>query len=178
MNVLNMLLQGTPPDFAAGGRTFYGKMPQGRRERQPGLRLHVLKPFLRSNRAADTLGLAQRGIDRRLVERFTQKRSEVAHPLQRRRHIDRARAFPGDVGARARLGPVFRALDQPRPDRIQRDIARRAHQMRLIHRDGTEPPLPQMPGRSRAGIDIAGIVAVHVAERPAQPVSSLDTATM
>jgi hypothetical protein len=29
MDVLKMLLQGTPPAFAAGGRTFYGKMPQG-----------------------------------------------------------------------------------------------------------------------------------------------------
>lgn len=29
MDVLKMLLQETPPAFAAGGRTFYGKMPQG-----------------------------------------------------------------------------------------------------------------------------------------------------
>jgi hypothetical protein len=29
MDVLKELLRGTPPAFAAGGRTFYGKMPQG-----------------------------------------------------------------------------------------------------------------------------------------------------
>jgi hypothetical protein len=33
---------------------------------------------------------------------------------------------------------------QPRPHRIERDVAQRRGEMRLVHGDGDEPPLPEM----------------------------------
>jgi hypothetical protein len=39
------------------------------------------------------------------------------------------------------MRPVLRPRHQPRPDRIERDVARRIEQMRLIDDDGAEPAL-------------------------------------
>ncbi len=50
----------------------------------------------------------------------------------------------------ARMGPAPRALDQPRGRRVQRDGARRRHQVVLVHRRRAEPPLKQMVWRARA----------------------------
>jgi hypothetical protein len=87
------------------------------------LRLHILQPLLRSDRTADALCLAQRGIAHRLVERFAQEGREVADPFQRQRGFNMTVTLTREVCPRARLAPVLRPLDQPRPHRIERDIA-------------------------------------------------------
>src|SRR3546814_2027474 len=42
--------------------------------------------------------------------------------------------------------------------------------MRLIHRDRTEPPLPKMAGGAHAGVDIARIAPMQIAEGSPQAV--------
>jgi hypothetical protein len=41
----------------------------------------------------------------------------------------------GQMRPHARPRPILGALDEPRPDRIHRDIARRRHQVVLVHHD-------------------------------------------
>src|SRR5258708_28906826 len=43
--------------------------------------------------------------------------------------------------------------------------------MILIHGNGSEPALPEMPGAPTAGVNNAGIAAVHGRKRLAQPVA-------
>jgi hypothetical protein len=42
--------------------------------------------------------------------------------------------------------------------------------MLLVHRDRDELPLPKVPGYSQAGVDVAGVMAVDIAESTPQPV--------
>ena len=83
----------------------------------------------------------------------------------------RAREEPGDVDeavvascemrADARQRPILRALDEPRPDRVQRHIARR-HQMVLVHDDGAEPRLEQVSGHPEPRIDESAVAPVRL----------------
>ncbi len=73
-----------------------------------------------------------------------------------------------DVRGSTRPAPVLGPLGQAGADRVERDIAQRADQMRLVHRHRAEAALPQMAGHAHPGIDVAGIVAVHVAEGAAE----------
>jgi len=42
--------------------------------------------------------------------------------------------------------------------------------MVLVHHDGAEAPLPEMPGAESAPMDDAGIASMHRRQRAAQPV--------
>ena len=42
--------------------------------------------------------------------------------------------------------------------------------MLLVHGDGTEPALPEMPAAFAARLDDAGVGAMHARQRPPQPV--------
>ena len=74
------------------------------------------------------------------------------------------------MGSHARPAPVFGTGNQPRPDRVEAHITQRRMKMRLIRRDRSEPPLPQMAGLSCPCIYIAGIAPVEVAKGAAQPI--------
>lgn len=52
---------------------------------------------------------------------------EVIDPVQHRAHDDQAVVLPGQVGAHAGPGPVFRPIHEPRPHRVQRHIAHRRY---------------------------------------------------
>ena len=68
----------------------------------------------------------------------------------------------------ARPAPVLGPLDEPRSDRVQRHIARRRHQMLLVHRRRAEPRLEQMPGHAEPGIDRGRIAPMGLTERAAK----------
>jgi hypothetical protein len=63
-----------------------------------------------------------------------------------------------------------RALDKTRPHRVERDVAQRRGEVRLVHDHGAEPALPEMAAALAPRMDDAGITAVHGGERPAQAV--------
>jgi hypothetical protein len=52
----------------------------------------------------------------------------------------------GKMRRRVRPRPILRLRDQPRAHPIERDVARRRHQVRFIERDGREPVLKEMAG--------------------------------
>ena len=68
----------------------------------------------------------------------------------------------------ARPAPVLGPLDEPRSDRVQRHIARRRHQMLLVHRRRAEPRLEQMPGHAEPGIDRGRIAPMGLTGRAAK----------
>src|SRR5271166_4740172 len=65
---------------------------------------------------------------------------------------------------RDRLGP----RDESCPDRVQRDIARRRHQMLLVHGGRTEARLEEMARDPQPRVDDRGIAPMRLAERPSQ----------
>jgi hypothetical protein len=69
----------------------------------------------------------------------------------------------------ARPAPLFRSRDQSRPHGIERNLAQRADQMRLVYRDRAEPPLPQMAGHAPSHVDVSCIATMGVSECPPQP---------
>jgi hypothetical protein len=72
--------------------------------------------------------------------------------------------------ARARPAPILRACDEPRPHRVEADIAQRGCEIRLVHRGRAEASLPEMPRALVARLDDAGIGAMHARQRAAQAV--------
>ena len=140
------------------------------RQGHPRPRLHLSDPGRRSHRSTDQLGLAQRPVGLSLIEVLIQKRPEVADPLQRRLDGDHPVAAARQVRDGARPAPVLRPRRQPRPHRVQGHIAQRRDQMALIHRHRAIAALPQVAARAHPGVDIAGVVAMHLAERAPQTV--------
>ena len=66
------------------------------------------------------------------------------------------------MGAHARPAPVFCPRDEPRPDRIERDVTHRCGEMRLVHGSGAEAAaLPEMPRPPQPGVDSPGITAMR-----------------
>ena len=61
-----------------------------------------------------------------------------------------------------------RTLDQSRPSRIERHIARRRHQMLLVHDDGAKARLKQMPGQAQPRIDDAALTPMRFAQGAAE----------
>lgn len=78
-------------------------------------------------------------------------------------------------GARCfRLGAVFRITPHPRPlaepraHRVERDIAQGCAEMILVHRDASEPPLPEMSAALLPRMHVARVVSVQRCERAPQ----------
>src|SRR3974390_2990133 len=70
---------------------------------------------------------------------------------------------------RAAPTPLRRALDQPRAQWIQFDIACSRQKVRLVHDKGSKPPLPQIPAPFLAEIDPPRVTPVRLADRSSQP---------
>lgn len=117
---------------------------------------------------ADPFCAAQR-VRQRFILARAQQRGEIRDSLQNRRGIGNP-VGPRRIeqGMNARPWPVLGPLGQPRPHRVERDITQGRKQMRLIHRNATEPPLPEMPGPLLARVDPPGIAAMHLGKRAAQ----------
>jgi hypothetical protein len=62
---------------------------------------------------------------------------------------------------------VLRAAGEPRSHRVQRNIARRHHQMVLVHGDGADARLKQASGHAQPRIDESAIAPVPC-PRPAR----------
>lgn len=58
-----------------------------------------------------------------------------------------------DMGPRAGIGPVDSTISQAGANRIHQDIACRRIEMRLIHRKGGEPALPEATGPALSPVD-------------------------
>lgn len=56
------------------------------------------------------------------------------------------------------------AFDQPRPHRVERHVAHRMCEVRLIHPHRAETSLPEMPCPALPRVDIAGVAAMGVGE--------------
>ena len=85
--------------------------------------------------------------------------------LKKRRDGHEAVVAPRQMRANARPAPVFRPFDKPRPHRVHRQVARRRHQVLLVHRDRAEPRLEQMAGHPEAGVDRRRVAPMRLAER-------------
>ena len=72
------------------------------------------------------------------------------------------------MGGNARPAPVFRPFDKPRPHRVHRQVARRRHQVLLVHRDRAEPRLKQVAGHPEACIDRRRVAPMRLAERASE----------
>ena len=131
---------------------------------------HVFEPFARADGATQGFGLAQGGISEGFVELLVQEGAEVSDAFQCRRHGDDVVVRPAKMRPRTRPGPVLGAFYQSCADRIERDVTQRGEQMLFVHRDRTEPPLPEVSRYPEPGVDIAGVVAMDVPEGPAQPI--------
>ncbi len=57
--------------------------------------------------------------------------------------------------------PVRRPLGQPRAHRVERHIAQRGAEVRLVHGHTAEAALPEVAGALLPGVDAAGIAAMH-----------------
>lgn len=71
--------------------------------------------------------------------------------------------------ANARPEPVFGARSEFGSNRIERNVARRRHQMRLVHRNRAVARLEQVSADAQPRIDHAGVAPVRLAERPPEP---------
>ena len=71
---------------------------------------------------------------------------------------------------RTRPKPIPRPINEPRPHRIEGDIAQRRRQMRLVHRHGAKPTLPKMTGRLLTRMNMSGILSMHFRERTPQTI--------
>ena len=100
-----------------------------------------------AERAADQLVAAQRG-EAGIIGVRIEEIGEIRRPVEERRRLDEPASRPARCALNARTGPVPRALDHPRGRRVQRDSARRRHQVVLVHGDRAEPPETDV--RSRA----------------------------
>ena len=63
-----------------------------------------------------------------------------------------------------------RPPDKARPHRIERHIAQRRGEMRLVHDHGAEAALPKVAGALATRVNDAGIATMHGGKRAARPV--------
>ena len=71
------------------------------------------------------------------------------------------------VGAAPR--PIAGLVDEPRPNRVEFDIAQGGRKMLLVHHERRETPLPQIPPPSFAEVDVTRVTLVRFADGAAQP---------
>ena len=125
--------------------------------------------ILRPDGTADALAFAQARRRRGVLVRV-EEAGEALDARAGRRDAGQAVVLEAEQSARARPAPVLRAFDEPRPHRIERDMALGRDDMRLVHRDRPEPPLPEVAGAPPARMDAPGIGAMHARQGAAQPV--------
>ncbi len=70
----------------------------------------------------------------------------------------------------ARPAPILRPPNKPRADGVERDIRNGRRKVRLVHRDASEPPLPEIASALLARLNMPRIGAVHARQRRAQAV--------
>src|SRR4051794_4578301 len=99
-----------------------------------------------------------------------QQRPPVVDAGARRDEVGDSVVAQPEVGTRARPVPLLRPLDQPRPHRIELDIAQAGMEVRLIHCDRGEAALPQMAAPALALVDRPAIAAVDRRQRRAETV--------
>jgi hypothetical protein len=87
------------------------------------------------------------------------KRSEVGEPV----------LFTSDMRPGGGPAPILGPPGQPRPHRIELDVAHRRHQMGRIHRIGSEAALEEKAGPATGEVDPTRVAPVPFADRPAEP---------
>src|SRR5271165_2515960 len=122
----------------------------------------------RAERAADRFRCPERR-DRLGPDRRIQKVDEAAAAaVDERRDADEAVVPAFAMRPCARPAPVLGPRDEFCPDRVQRHIARRRHQMLLVHGGRTEARLEEMARDPQPRVDDRGIAPMRLAERPSQ----------
>ena len=122
----------------------------------------------RAERAADQFAPPQRPESVR-VGLALEKVDKARRAVEERPHADEPVVAPGDMGAHARMRPVPSPRREPRPHRIEPDIARRVDQMLFVERDRAEPALKQVARLARPGVDVAGIEPMRAPSANARP---------
>ena len=123
----------------------------------------------RADRAPHAFSLAQPRGRGRIFVAF-QEVGEAGKSLTSRGEIRQGVIAEAQVGARARPRLIFRAADQSSSRRVQSHIAEGGGQMRLVHRDGAEPSLPEVAGAFTPRVDHARVTPMHARERVTQAV--------
>ena len=144
-----------------------------RPQRAAQLRFETIEKLRRAERAADRLSRADGGEFLRGRSGFEQIGEASGGAIEQRRDADKFVVAPAQMRAYARPRPVARPPHQPRPQRIERDIARRRDEMRFVERHGAEAALKQMPGDAQTRVDEAGVPAVRFAERQRQTIRGI-----
>ncbi len=140
------------------------------RDRAPEPGFHMLEERCIADRPADAFGPAQALLFSPVIPDCGRQGAEVRIPLLQRRYRGDAVIAAQELRVHARPGPGTRILDQPRPHRIEQHVTHGSGQMRLVHRHGAEPALPEMFRSFLPLVGGAGVAAVDFRERPAQAV--------
>lgn len=135
-----------------------------------GQGLDFIPEGVAAERPADGFGLAQ-AVEHGRVGRCRDERGEVGDAVADGSDLGNAIVAAGEMGVDARPWPVLRPLGQAGAHRVEGDVTDGRLQMGLVHDHGAEPALPEMAGALQAGMDVAGIAAMHRGEGAAQPVA-------
>lgn len=128
--------------------------------------------ILIANGTARGLGAAQGGKGRLVVAPLAQQfgKPACAEPVHHRLHDDQGVVDARETGARTRPSPISRLRRQPRAHGIEAHSADGRDQVRLVHRDGGEAALKQVPGPAPARIDEVGVAPMCLADGAAETV--------
>lgn len=134
-----------------------------------GLLFDFANKGIASERPADGFGSAQAS-EGRPIGGLIEEGGEVRDPGQDGGDVGYAVILSGEMGVDARPRPVLRPLDLVGTHRVLCDIADGGFQVGLVHDYGAEAALPEMAGALKAGMDMAGITAMHRGERATKTV--------
>lgn len=96
-----------------------------------------------------------------------------AEPIRHRLNDDQGVVGAREMGARTRPSPISRLRSQPRAHGIEAHSADGRDQVRLVHRDGGEAALKQVPGPAPARIDEVGVAPMCLADGAVETIFTL-----
>jgi len=126
-------------------------------------------PFRRPQRSSDR----RRPLDpsrRRGIGRCGEKGSKIGDQRAQRRHRCQLAILAHEMRAGARPWPVPGTAHQPRDHSIERDVACRCQQVRLVHHHRAEAALEKMAGPPEPRVDGPGVAAVRFGKGLLQPI--------
>lgn len=116
-----------------------------------------------ANQPAGAFGPSQ--CNESLVSILQKQVRKASHATQHRTDCHETIIFAGQMGAYARPRPIRGMPDQPGTYGIQADVRDSCQQMRLIHRDRSEPALKKVTRPAAPRVDVIGITSMRFSDR-------------
>ena len=153
------------------GRTVHSRLWSGFAGREGAAEppLERRDPFRRAQRSSDR----RRPLDpsrRRGIGRCGEKDSKIGDQRAQRRDRCQLVTLAREMRADARPWPVPGMARQPRDHWIERDVACRRQQVRLVHHHRAAATLEKMAGLAEPPVDCPGVAAVRFAKGLPQPI--------